>query len=142
QFAGKPVQFLFDPSCEAMVWSPDGEPIMGLTGGTGGERHVDYALTPCAAADEPPRMFYVEIACNDLFGNGDYHVRPQDRAIYYHLTSAELAAPNPAGWALLHDLEVVNEMASSLPQDSPRSWQALAAANGAVNAFEHTDRAT
>ncbi|KAJ2763356.1 Glycoside hydrolase, 38 vacuolar alpha mannosidase, partial [Coemansia nantahalensis] len=87
-------------------------------------------------------MFYVEIACNGLFGNGNYLQRPQDHIIYYQLSSADLAAPNTAGWALLHDLEVVNEMAGRLPQESPRSWQALTAANGAVNAFEHTDRAT
>ncbi|KAJ2776811.1 Glycoside hydrolase, 38 vacuolar alpha mannosidase [Coemansia javaensis] len=142
QFAGKPVQFLFDSNSEAMVWSPSGEPIMGLTGGGGGERHVDYALTPCAAADEAPRLFFVEVACNGLFGNGNFTQRPQDRDIYYRLSSVELAAPNPAGWALLHDLEVVVEMAGRLPQESPRSWQALAAANGAVNAFERSDPAT
>ncbi|KAJ2715718.1 Glycoside hydrolase, 38 vacuolar alpha mannosidase [Coemansia sp. D1744] len=139
QFVGKPVQFLFDSSSEAMVWSAEGEPIMGLTGGNGGERHVDYALTACATANEPERMFYVEIACNGLFGNGDYHEHPQDRDIYYRLNSAELAAPNPDAWALYHDMEVIVDMAKELPQDSPRSWQALTAANDIVNIFEHAD---
>ncbi|KAJ2172338.1 Glycoside hydrolase, 38 vacuolar alpha mannosidase, partial [Coemansia sp. RSA 560] len=139
QFFGKPVQFLFDSSSEAMVWSAEGEPIMGLTGSNGGERHVDYALTACATANEPERMFYVEIACNGLFGNGDYHEHPQDRDIYYRLNSAELAAPNPDAWALYHDMEVIVDMAKELPQDSPRSWQALTAANDIVNIFEHAD---
>ncbi|KAJ2828124.1 Glycoside hydrolase, 38 vacuolar alpha mannosidase [Coemansia erecta] len=142
QFAGKAVQFLFDSSSEAMVWSADGEPIMGLTGGNGGERHVDYVLTACASADEPERMFYVEVACNGLFGNGDYHQHPQDRAIYYRLSSAELAAPNAEAWALYHDMEVIVDMAKGLPQDSPRAWQALTAANDIVNTFEHADPAT
>ncbi|KAJ2402277.1 Glycoside hydrolase, 38 vacuolar alpha mannosidase [Coemansia sp. RSA 2559] len=141
-FKGKPVQFLFDTNSEAMVWSADGEPIMGLTGGGGGERHVDYLLTPNASSNEPQRMFYMEMACNGLFGNGDYHQHPQDRAIYYRLSSAELAAPNHAAWALFHDMDVVGEMANRLPQDTPRYWQALKAANKMVNVFEHADAST
>ncbi|KAJ2468107.1 Glycoside hydrolase, 38 vacuolar alpha mannosidase [Coemansia sp. RSA 2322] len=139
EFAGKKVQFLFDTNSEAMVWSADGEPIMGLTGGNGGERHVDYTLTAQASEHEKQRVFYMEMACNDLFGNGDYHEHPQDRAIYYQLSSADLVAPNEGAWALYHDLEVIVEMASRLSQDSPRSWQALTAANAIVNVFDHAD---
>ncbi|KAJ2656985.1 Glycoside hydrolase, 38 vacuolar alpha mannosidase [Coemansia sp. RSA 1200] len=141
-FEGKPVQFLFDSNSEAMVWSADGAPIMGLTGGGGSERHVDYLLTSCATANEPQRVFYVEMACNGLFGNGSYQQHPQDRAIYYRLSAAELVAPNPEAWALFHDMEVVGEMASRLPQDTPRYWQALTAANRMINLFEHSDAST
>ncbi|KAJ1869415.1 Glycoside hydrolase, 38 vacuolar alpha mannosidase [Coemansia sp. RSA 990] len=142
QFAGLPVEFHFDPSCEAMVWSNEGEPIMGLTGGNGGERHVEYLLTPCAKQEEEPRKFYVEVACNGLFGNGDYHQHPQDRAIYYRLSSADLVSPNKAAWSLYYDMQVISEMASRLPRESPRSWQALTAANDIVNVFEHSDLST
>ncbi|KAJ1643845.1 Glycoside hydrolase, 38 vacuolar alpha mannosidase [Coemansia asiatica] len=141
-FAGKKVLFMFDTNSEAMVWSDNGEPILGLTGGNGGERHVDYLLTKCASSTESPRTFYVEMACNGLFGNGDYHVHPQDREIYYQLSSAEIVAPNESAWQLFHDLEVIVEMANRLPQESPRSWQALTAANDIVNVFEHSDLST
>ncbi|KAJ1881778.1 Glycoside hydrolase, 38 vacuolar alpha mannosidase [Coemansia sp. RSA 486] len=141
-FAGKKTLFMFDTNSEAMVWSADGEPILGLTGGNGGERHVDYLLAKRATSKEKPRTFYVEMACNGLFGNGDYHVHPQDRDIYYRLSSAEIVAPNEPAWELFHDLEVIVEMASRLPQESPRSWQALAAANDIVNVFDHTDPST
>ncbi|KAJ2848981.1 Glycoside hydrolase, 38 vacuolar alpha mannosidase [Coemansia brasiliensis] len=142
QFVGLPVEFHFDPSCEAMVWSAEGEPIMGLTGGNGGERHVEYLLTSCAKKDEEPRKFYVEVACNGLFGNGDYHQHPQDRAIYYRLSSADIVSPNKAAWSLYYDMQVITEMANRLPRESPRSWQALAAANDIVNVFEHSDLST
>ncbi|KAI8318233.1 hypothetical protein GQ54DRAFT_300614 [Martensiomyces pterosporus] len=141
-FAGKPVQFLFDSNSEAMVWSAAGEPVHGLTGGGGDERHVDYLLTERATDHEKPRTFYVEMACNDLFGNGDYHAHPQDRQIYYQLSTVELVAPNEAAWALYRDLEVIVEMASQLPQDSPRAWQALSAANAIVNVFDRKDLST
>ncbi|KAJ2612158.1 Glycoside hydrolase, 38 vacuolar alpha mannosidase [Coemansia sp. RSA 1365] len=142
EFSGKAVQFLFDSNSEAMVWSAEGEPIMGLTGGNGGERHVDYLLTARASDNEPHRLFYVEVACNGLFGNGNYTERPQDRDIYYRLSSAELVAPNPSAWALFHDMEVIVEMAGRLPSESPRSWQALKAANDVVNAVERTELST
>ncbi|ORX69069.1 hypothetical protein DL89DRAFT_275108 [Linderina pennispora] len=137
EFAGKPVQFLFDSNSEAMIWSADGEPLQGITGGGGDERHVDYLLTRKATDNEGIREFYVEMAANDLFGNGDYHQHPQDRAIYYNLSTVELVAPNLDAWALYHDLEVIVEMAGRLPQDSARSWQALKAANAMVNVFDH-----
>lgn len=141
-FRGKPVQFMFDSNSEAMVWSATGQPIMGLTGGGGSARHVDYLLTESATEDEPERQFYVEMACNDLFGNGDYHKHPQDRPIYYRLNMADLVAPNPEAWRLFHDMDVLVEMANRLPHDSPRCWQALTAANQVLNRFEHTDKST
>ncbi|KAJ1942521.1 Glycoside hydrolase, 38 vacuolar alpha mannosidase [Kickxella alabastrina] len=141
-FVGKPAQFLIDTNSEAMIWSAAGKPIIGLTGGGGVERHIDYLLTPCATEHEEPLLFYVEMACNGLFGNGDYHKHPQDRDIYYRLDSADIAAPNKDAWALFHDMEVISEMASRLSQDSPRSWQALTAANDIVNVFEYSDLST
>ncbi|KAJ2721122.1 Glycoside hydrolase, 38 vacuolar alpha mannosidase [Coemansia sp. Benny D115] len=141
-FAGRPAQFMIDTNSEAMVWSAEGEPIMGLTGGGGVERHVDYLLVQSATAHEAPRTFYVEMACNGLFGNGNYQQRPQDRDIYYRLNSADIVSPNEAAWALFRDMEVISEMASRLSQDSPRSWQALTAANDIVNVFDPSNPAT
>ncbi|KAJ1963825.1 Glycoside hydrolase, 38 vacuolar alpha mannosidase [Dipsacomyces acuminosporus] len=141
-FAGKPVQLLFDSNSEAMVWSVDGEPLHALTGGGGEERHVDHLLTSNATDHEQPRLLYIEMACNDLFGNGDYHIHPQERPIYYQLSTVELVAPNESAWALYRDLEVIIEMASRLPQDSVRSWQALSAANSIINVFERKEPST
>ncbi|KAJ2743616.1 Glycoside hydrolase, 38 vacuolar alpha mannosidase [Coemansia sp. BCRC 34301] len=141
-FAGRKVMFEMDTGSEAMIWSADGEPIMGLTGGGGRERHVDYTLTAKATDHEKQRLFYVEMACNDLFGNGDYHQHPQDREIYYRVNSADLMSHNESAVALLYDLQVINDMANRISQDSPRAWQALTAANAIVNAFERTDLST
>ncbi|KAJ2811264.1 Glycoside hydrolase, 38 vacuolar alpha mannosidase [Coemansia furcata] len=142
EFVGRRVRFEIDTGSEAMIWSADGEPIMGLTGGGGRERHVDYLLTERASEHEEPRQLYVEMACNDLFGNGDYHQRPQDRSIYYRLNSADLVSHNEPVLALYYDLQVINDMANRITEESPRSWQALAAANAIVNVFEHTDLST
>ena len=41
---GRNIYLEFDPSCEALVWSENGEPLMGITGGWGGDRHIDFDL--------------------------------------------------------------------------------------------------
>ena len=37
-------QVEFDPGCEAMVFSIDGTPLQGITGGYGGDRRVDHII--------------------------------------------------------------------------------------------------
>lgn len=58
-------------NCEAMVWSTTGTPIQGITGGNGGDRHVDVLLTQSAATQGEHKEIYIEVACNGMFGNGD-----------------------------------------------------------------------
>jgi alpha-mannosidase len=57
--------FKWDAGCEGMIWSEDGEPLQGLTGG--GER-PDW-LFPVGWRDGKKHVFYVEVACNAMFGN-------------------------------------------------------------------------
>ena len=52
EWKDKPVVFIVDPSCEAMIWSRDGVPIQGITGTEGFDRHVDYPLTDSAKGGE------------------------------------------------------------------------------------------
>jgi alpha-mannosidase len=52
EFAGEEVIFNFDPDSEGMIWTLDGTPLQGLTGGNGGDRHVDYRLTKKAQGGE------------------------------------------------------------------------------------------
>ncbi|KAJ3384537.1 Glycoside hydrolase, 38 vacuolar alpha mannosidase [Entophlyctis sp. JEL0112] len=52
EFEGEEVYFEFDASNEAMIWSVDGQPITGLTGGGGDDKHSDYMLSNCAISGE------------------------------------------------------------------------------------------
>ncbi|KAJ1936336.1 Glycoside hydrolase, 38 vacuolar alpha mannosidase, partial [Linderina pennispora] len=140
-FAGKHVRLLFDSSSEGMVWTADGQPLQGLTGGGGGNRHVDYVVADRATGGATQTLF-VEVACNGLFGNGDYTIGPPHADRRFALATVELVVPRAEAWGLYHDLTVIAQMADKLPQDSPRAWAALAAANAIVNAFEARDAAT
>lgn len=59
------LEFQWDANCEGLVYTEDGEPVQGLTGG--GER-VEYVL-PQKWRDGKPHLIYVEISCNGMFGN-------------------------------------------------------------------------
>jgi alpha-mannosidase len=60
------VQFRWDSNSEAMVWTEAGEAVQGLTGG--GER-TEWIFPQEWKTDGQKHTFYVEMACNGMFGN-------------------------------------------------------------------------
>lgn len=60
------VQFNWDSNSEAMVYTEDGEAVQGLTGG--GER-IEWIFPQKWKLDGTAHVFYVEMACNGMFGN-------------------------------------------------------------------------
>ena len=115
-----------------MVWSDGGVPLQGLTGGGGGNRHVDYLLTERSCVGEI-FTFYIEIACNGLFGNAGGGIFPPNVNNYYRLNTAEIAIPNELGHKVFYDFEILLGMAKELPSDSQASCDALFTANSIVN---------
>lgn len=65
------ILFEFDAGCEAMVWSANGHPLQGLTGGDGVTRRAEFPLAIVGITNtNPAGTFYLELACNGLFGVG------------------------------------------------------------------------
>ncbi|KAG9297720.1 hypothetical protein G9A89_011235 [Geosiphon pyriformis] len=129
------VQFLWNANNEAMIWTTDGVPVQGLTGGKGDDRRVEYVLTRNAEGGENFE-FYIEMACNGMFGVGNRGlINPPDPDKHYTLQKAEITVPNKAAWNLLYDFQIIRGMAKDLPRDSIRSSQALYVANDIINAF-------
>jgi len=73
-----------------LVWSEDGVPLQGLTGG--GER-IEWVL-PKEWRDEKEHVFYVEMACNGMFGVGRHgeSIQPPDMGRYFRLKKVEVVA--------------------------------------------------
>ncbi|KAJ2853823.1 Glycoside hydrolase, 38 vacuolar alpha mannosidase [Coemansia erecta] len=139
EFAGKEVRLLFNPSCESMVWSADGQPLQGLTGGDGNDRRHEFILTSKAGAKEAKRILYLEIACNGMFGVGDYIIGPPDPNRYFTLQPVELIVKRPKACALYHDLVVLSQIIDELSKDSPRWWQGLSTVDKVMTAYDATD---
>ncbi|KAG0171791.1 Glycoside hydrolase, 38 vacuolar alpha mannosidase [Apophysomyces sp. BC1015] len=138
EFAGEEVHFIWNADNEAMIWSPDGVPQQGLTGGAGSDARHEYILTASAQGGEIIQ-FYIEMACNGMFGAGSGLIGPPDPNRFFNLNELDLAVPNKIAWDLLYDFQIILGMAKDLPQDSIRAAQALRTANAIVNTFRPAD---
>ncbi|KAJ3203953.1 Alpha-mannosidase 2C1 [Entophlyctis luteolus] len=138
EFEGEEVYFEFDASNEAMIWSVDGQPITGLTGGGGDDKHSDYMLSNCAISGEKHQL-YVEMACNERGGIADDRTPSPDMNRSWRLDRADLIVKNKTGQALrLYFMTMMQ-----LVKDTPQEWQinadALYYADQIVNTFRLRD---
>ncbi|KAF9447763.1 glycoside hydrolase family 38 protein, partial [Macrolepiota fuliginosa MF-IS2] len=134
------VQFEFDPGCEAMIYTVDGVPLQGITGGFGGDRRVEYIIPP-RAREEGHHEFIIESSCNGMFGvpwNGDT-IQPPDMNRYFSLASADLVVPNQEAWSLLWDFQALRELVDTLPGNTLLQNKALTTANEIMNVFKRGD---
>lgn len=60
----------FDTSAEALLFTPAGLPLHGLTGGFGVERRVEHII-PEGARKSGRYEVWVEMSCNGLFGQNN-----------------------------------------------------------------------
>ncbi|KAF9459521.1 glycoside hydrolase family 38 protein [Collybia nuda] len=134
------VQFEFDPGCEAMIYTTDGIPLQGITGGLGGDRRVEYII-PESARKQGIHEIVIESSCNGMFGvpwNGDT-IAPPDMNRFFSLDSADLVVPNMEAWGLLWDFETLRQLVNSVPGNTPLQNRALLVANEIMNVFNKGD---
>ncbi|CAL1697504.1 unnamed protein product [Somion occarium] len=134
------VQFEFDPGCEAMIYSTDGTPLQGITGGYGGDRRVEYIIPP-DSRKAGKHEFVIESSCNGMFGvpwDGD-SISPPDMNRYFSLASADIVVPNQEAWGLLADFTTLREIADTLPGNTSLQNKALTVANDIMNVFNNRD---
>ncbi|KAJ7677197.1 glycosyl hydrolases family 38 N-terminal domain-containing protein [Mycena rosella] len=135
------VQLEFDPGCEAMIFTTDGTPVHGITGGFGGDRRVEFII-PEAARKAGVHELIIESSCNGMFGMAGGGIGPPDPNRYFRLEMADLVVPNMEAWRLLWDFQTLRELVDTLPGNTPLQNKALITANAIMNAFSHTDPAS
>lgn len=130
---GEHLEFHWDANNEGLVWSEDGVPIQGLTGG--GER-VEWIL-PKSWRDGKEHTFYIEMACNKMFGNapGGDSIQPPAKDTYYTLHQADIMDVNLAVRALYYDFWEIGDAAREFPDDSWEKHKALQICNGIIDLF-------
>ncbi|KAL4882791.1 glycosyl hydrolases family 38 N-terminal domain-containing protein [Aspergillus karnatakaensis] len=127
------LEFHWDANNEGLVWTEDGHPLQGLTGG--GER-IEWVI-PDAWRDGKEHVFYIEMACNGMFGNapgGDAN-QPPDPEKSYTLHTARIVAVNVQARALFYDFWIISDAAREFPQDGWESHEANVVANAIIDAF-------
>lgn len=132
------LEFHWDSNSEGLVWSEDGKPLQGLTGG--GER-VEWIL-PDSFRDGKEHTIYIEMACNRMFGNapGGDSIQPPDPNKYFRLDKAEIVAIDPDARQLWIDIWILQDAAREFPGDSWESHKALQVCNEIIEAFELGNR--
>ncbi|KAK5990370.1 Alpha-mannosidase [Cladobotryum mycophilum] len=129
------IELHWDANNEGMVWTDDGMPLQGLTGG--GER-VEWIIPP-SFRDGKPHTIYIEMACNGMFGNapdGLSSNTPPDPNRYFSLSQAQIVAVNVPARMLHFDMWELGDAARELPEDSAEQNHALAVAMKVIDAFE------
>ncbi|KAF2019885.1 glycoside hydrolase family 38 protein [Aaosphaeria arxii CBS 175.79] len=127
------LEFVWDANNEGLIWTEDGDVIHGLTGG--GER-TEWIL-PKKYKDGKEHIFYVEMACNGMFGNapGGDSIQPPDPNRYFQLHTADITAVNLQARGLYFDFWEIGDAAREFPQDSAQAHQAQQVGNRIIDAF-------
>lgn len=102
------LEFHWDANNEGLVWTEDGRPVQGLTGG--GER-IEWII-PDEWRDGKEHVFYIEMACNGMFGNapGGDTIQPPEPNQYYTLSKAQITAVNMEARGLFYDFWIIGGM--------------------------------
>ncbi|EAU38407.1 hypothetical protein ATEG_01650 [Aspergillus terreus NIH2624] len=127
------LEFHWDANNEGLVWTADGHPLQGLTGG--GER-IEWII-PDAWRDGKEHTFYIEMACNGMFGNapGGDSIQPPSPDKYFTLSKAQITAVNLEARALFYDFWIIGDAAREFPGDSWESHEANMVGNAIMDAF-------
>ncbi|KAI0176289.1 glycoside hydrolase family 38 protein [Hypoxylon sp. FL1284] len=132
------LEFQWDANNEGMVWTDDGKPLQGLTGG--GER-VEWII-PSSFRDGKEHVIYIEMACNSMFGNpaGGDTIQPPDPNKSFQLVKADICAVNLDARQLWIDTWIIGDAAREFPEDSWEQHKALNVVTDVINAYVLGDK--
>lgn len=146
------LEFHWDANNEGLIWTEYGHPLQGLTGG--GER-IEWII-PDTWRDGKEHVFYIEMACNGMFGNSTSDsIQPPSPDRYFTLQKAQITAVNLEARALYYDFWIIGGMfqrskgiykekhladeiidaAREFPGDSWESHEALRVCNAIMDTF-------
>ncbi|KAI0022183.1 glycosyl hydrolases family 38 N-terminal domain-containing protein [Xylariomycetidae sp. FL0641] len=132
------LELQWDANNEGMVWTDDGKPLQGLTGG--GER-IEWIL-PDSFRDGKEHTIYIEMACNGMFGNpaGGDTIQPPDPNRYFRLAKADICAVNMDARQLWIDTWIIGDAAREFPEDSWEQHKALNVATAIIENYRLGDK--
>ncbi|KAM7301306.1 integrin alpha-4 [Ixodes scapularis] len=112
-----------------------------FSGGVGHQERLFFVLTPSASVSCLHHEFFIEMACNDLFGAGSpTMISAPDPDKMFTLKKADIAVYDREVDSLVTDLQLLVDMVKELPSDGSRSYEAMFAANEIVNCVDLSNR--
>ena len=144
EWAGRRVDLYWQSHSEATLWMA-GRTVQGLN-------HMP-SKSPDASTRPEAQLFsrarggeevelWIEMACNQLFGQPGVAERPYQAVSPFVLERCDLAAFDADAWDLYFDFEVLRQLEAEMTGDAEKSFagELLAALNGIVNRVEASGR--
>ncbi|KAK6200173.1 glycoside hydrolase [Scheffersomyces amazonensis] len=126
------IEIDWDSSSEALIYDHKGLPLQAFTGG---ERNLFRIPHKYRVTDR--QTFYIEVACNGMFGNGaDGHPDPNR---YFRLNHADLGLPNMEARRLFWDFWILGDAAREFPGGRWEKYQAADVCTKIMDAFDPDD---
>jgi alpha-mannosidase len=136
---GKEVWFVWDAGCEGLIFSKNGDPVSALTGGNGGDKRWVFPLFPSFPNSTLGNEFYIELACNGMFGVATTHniIGPADPNRFFTLSKCLLQVPRLNAWQLFYDFEIIKGMVDSDElNNTDRGHKAIECLSNVMNTFK------
>lgn len=126
------IHFDWDCSNEGLIYDSEGLPLQAFTGG---ERTIFNI--PKKFKIKGKQLFYLEVACNGISGNGsDGYVDPNR---YFRLNKCDLVLPDTEARKLSLDFLIIGDAARELGGGAQK-YQAASIATSIMDTFDPNDR--
>lgn len=136
------IYFHWQTEAEGLVWTSTGHAVHGLSPQDRSNfpyslvRERNPTLDDANGSGGRCAVFYIEVACNGLFGNGrDNLISPPNLGRQFRLEGFEMREYDPAALKLFYDLQILDEMTRTWGEGSAMGKRALYTANQIINAF-------
>jgi alpha-mannosidase len=142
-FKGHMIGLMWNSSTEAMLYDIDGRVIQGFTGGESSKCRDLYIISDSFNATGKENHvieFYIEMSCNDLFGNGQNGmIMPPNPNKVFTLTMADIVIVNSMAHKLFWDMKVIYDIITLLGVENNLSAQCIGLATKIINKVNLSD---
>ncbi|KAK6454960.1 glycoside hydrolase [Scheffersomyces xylosifermentans] len=129
------IEIEWDSSSEALIYNESGLPLQAFTGG---ERNL-FSF-PKEYRKKEPQTFYIEVACNGMFGNGAGGHPDPNR--YFRLNRAHLLLPNIEARRLYWDFLTISDGSREFPGGTWQKYQSADICTKIMDVFDPEDYST
>ncbi|KAL9644310.1 hypothetical protein ABK040_005771 [Willaertia magna] len=141
EWRGKDVYFIWNSDSEALLFDRNGSVLQGLNGGDGCDKREEYKIDEKLLDQDGKVTFYIEMACNAMFGNGfNGLINPPQVDRFFTLKKAEIALMDRLAFDLMYDFKIIYECAKELDKNKQRSREAIHVGNQMLKMFDPNDR--
>ena len=137
----------WDSNSEALLYLSDGTALQAFTGGGGADRRDKCCITKYLSHFSDTgetvyseSIFYVEMACNEMFGTGTgMMIAPNNPNRHFTLSKCDIVQVHKGAYGLYWDMKCAYGLIQELPEENPTSAKAIVTLNEIINRINLQD---